>query len=90
MPQPSNLIFRQVNRRDRHHIGVMIDWTACPDVERTPGKVSGAWCVKGTRIPLQAILDNAEDCTPEEIAGPDIFPSLTVDGVRRILAYARS
>lgn len=77
---------REVNRRARHHIGVMIDWTACPDVERTPGKVSGAWCVKGTRIPVQAILDNAEDCTPEEIA-TEIF-DLDVDVVRRVLRYA--
>jgi uncharacterized protein (DUF433 family) len=71
-----------------HHIGPMIDWTLCPDVERTPGKVSGAWCVKGTRIPVQAIIDNAEDYSPEEIAGPDIYPELSVDVVRRILAFA--
>jgi uncharacterized protein (DUF433 family) len=66
----------------------MIDWTNCPDAERTPGKVSGAWCVKGHRIPVQAILDNAEDCSPEEIAGPDIYPDLSVDVVRRILDFA--
>jgi uncharacterized protein (DUF433 family) len=47
-----------------------------PTPERTPGKVSGAWCVKGTRIPVQAIIDNARDCTPEEIAGPDMFPDI--------------
>src|SRR5262249_33516994 len=29
----------------------MTDWTNCPDVERTPGKLSGAWCVGGTRMP---------------------------------------
>ena len=34
--------------------------------------------VKETRIPGQGILDNAEECTPEQIAGPDIFPDLTV------------
>jgi uncharacterized protein (DUF433 family) len=65
-----------------------IDWSNCWDVERTPGKVSGAWCVKGTRIPVRAILDNAEDCTVEEICGPDIFPDLSVEVVERILAYA--
>jgi uncharacterized protein (DUF433 family) len=64
----------------------MIDWTACPDVERTPGKVSGAWCVKGTRIPVQAILDNAADATAEEIA-TEIY-DLPLEVVRRILAYA--
>lgn len=45
-----------------------MDWSKCPDVERAPGKVSGAWVVKGTRVPVQAAVDNAEDgYTPEEI-----------------------
>ena len=30
----------------------MINWETCPAVERTPGKVSGAWVFAGTRIPL--------------------------------------
>jgi uncharacterized protein (DUF433 family) len=36
-----------------------MDWSKCPDVERAPGKVSGAWVVKGTRVPAQAVVDNA-------------------------------
>jgi uncharacterized protein (DUF433 family) len=64
-----------------------IDWSHCPDVESVPGRCSGAWVVKGTRVLVQGILDNAEDCTPEEIAGPDIF-DLPVDVVRRILVHA--
>jgi uncharacterized protein (DUF433 family) len=67
----------------------MIDWTNCPDVERSADTLCGAWRIKGTRIPVQAILDNAEDCTPEEIAGPDIYPDLPVDVVRRVLRFAR-
>jgi len=39
----------------------MIDWSQCPDVERIPGKVSGAWLVAGTRIPADAVLDYVED-----------------------------
>ena len=70
-------------------IGVM-DWTTCPDVESVPDRCSGAWVVKGTRVMVQGILDNAEDCTPEEIAGPDIYPDLSVDVVQRILDYART
>ena len=69
----------------------MIDWSQCPDAESIPDRCSGEWVVRGTRIPVQAILDNAEaGCTPEEIAGPDIYPSIPVDVVRRILAFARS
>lgn len=67
----------------------MIDWTRCADVERHPEKLGGVWCVKGHRVPVQAILDNADaGATPEQIAGPEIFPSLTVEQVRRILAFA--
>jgi uncharacterized protein (DUF433 family) len=72
----------------RAYITGMIGWTNCPDVERTADTLSGAWRVKGTRIPVQAILDNAEECSPEEIAGPDIYPELSVDVVRRILDFA--
>jgi uncharacterized protein (DUF433 family) len=64
-----------------------IDWSRCPDAESVPGKVSGAWVVKGTRLTVQAILDNAEDCTAEEIA-TEIFPSVPVEVVRRILVFA--
>jgi uncharacterized protein (DUF433 family) len=64
-------------------------WAHCPDVESVPDRCGGAWVVKGTRIPVQGILDNAEDCSPEEICGPDIFPDLDVETVRRILTFAR-
>jgi len=67
----------------------MIDWQDCPDVERIPGKVSGAWLVVGTRIPVDAVLDNAEDgYSPEEIV-TEIYPSLSLERARRIVAFAR-
>jgi uncharacterized protein (DUF433 family) len=65
----------------------MIDWSQCPDAESIPGKCSGAWCVKGTRVMVEGILDNAEDFTAEEIAG-EIYEGISVDVVRRILAFA--
>src|SRR5271168_3696633 len=65
----------------------MIDWSQCPDVERSADTLSGAWRIKGHRIPVQAILDNAEDCSAEEIA-TEIFPSVSLDVVKRILAFA--
>ena len=77
-------------QRSSVEIGEDIDWSQCPDVESIPGRCSGAWCVKGTRIMVQGILDNAADCTPEEIAGPDIYPDLSIDVVRRILDFARA
>ena len=66
----------------------LIDWSQCPDAESVPGRCGGAWVIRGTRIPAQGILDNAEECTPEQIAGPDIFPDLTVEQVRRMLRFA--
>ena len=65
----------------------MIDWSRCDDVESVPGRCSGAWVVKGTRVMVECILDNAEDCTPEEIAH-DLY-DLDLDAVRRILAFAK-
>jgi uncharacterized protein (DUF433 family) len=35
-----------------------IDWSQCPAVETVPGKMSGAWVLRGTRMPVDAILDN--------------------------------
>jgi uncharacterized protein (DUF433 family) len=37
-----------------------LDWAQCPVVESIPGKVSGAWVLKGTRMPVSAIFENLE------------------------------
>jgi len=37
-----------------------LDWSQCPAVESIPGKVSGAWVFKGTRMPVQTIFENLE------------------------------
>ena len=37
-----------------------LDWSRCPAVESVPGKVSGAWVLKGTRMPVSAIFENLE------------------------------
>jgi uncharacterized protein (DUF433 family) len=67
----------------------MIGWSRCADAESIPGKVSGAWCVKGTRVRCQDIIGQFDaGCSAEEIAGPDIYPSIPLDVVRRILRFA--
>ena len=30
----------------------MTDWSKCPAVESVPGRVSGAWVFKDTRLPV--------------------------------------
>jgi uncharacterized protein (DUF433 family) len=37
-----------------------LDWSQCPAVESIPGKVSGAWVFKGTRMPVQTVFANIE------------------------------
>jgi uncharacterized protein (DUF433 family) len=38
-----------------------LDWSKCPAVESVPGKVSGAWVFRGTRLPVATIFENLED-----------------------------
>jgi uncharacterized protein (DUF433 family) len=37
-----------------------LDWSQCPAVEGIPGKVSGAWVLKGTRTPVKVLFENLE------------------------------
>ena len=45
-----------------------LDWSQCPAVESIPGKVSGAWVLRDTRMPVSIIFENLEyGATIEEI-----------------------
>jgi uncharacterized protein (DUF433 family) len=65
----------------------MIDWSACAAVEHDPGRVSGAWVFRGTRVPVAALFQNLED-------GASIqdfvqwFPGVSLDQVRAVLEQA--
>ena len=37
-----------------------LDWSQCAAVESVPGKVSGAWVLRGTRMPVATIFANLE------------------------------
>ncbi len=37
-----------------------LDWSQCPAVESIPGKVSGAWVFKDTRMPVSLVFENME------------------------------
>ena len=64
-----------------------MDWSHCSDAQRDPGKVSGAWVVLGSRVPVQAVIDNARDgFSPEAIA--EMFEGLPVERVRGVLRFA--
>jgi uncharacterized protein (DUF433 family) len=46
----------------------VLDWSKCSAVESIPGKVSGAWVFRGTRLPVATVFENLEDgMTIEEV-----------------------
>jgi uncharacterized protein (DUF433 family) len=45
----------------------LLDWSKCPSVESIPGKVSGAWVFKGTRLPAATVIENLEDLSIDEV-----------------------
>jgi uncharacterized protein (DUF433 family) len=46
----------------------ILDWSQCPAVESIPGKVSGAWVFKDTRMPVSIVFENLQaGATIEEI-----------------------
>lgn len=65
----------------------MLDWNQCPLVERVPGRVSGAWVFRGTRVPVKALFENLE-------AGARVddflawFPGVTREQVLGVLEFA--
>lgn len=44
-----------------------LDWSQCPEVESIPGKVSGAWVFRGTRVPVSAIFENLKSSSIDEV-----------------------
>jgi uncharacterized protein (DUF433 family) len=65
-----------------------MDWSKCPDVESVPDRLSGQWVLRDTRIPVQALIDNADDgVTAEEIA--ELYQGAGIERTKRILAFTR-
>jgi len=68
-----------------------LDWSKCPAVESIPGKVSGAWVFKDTRMPVSTVFENLEsgatideimewfDVTREQIAAVLEFAARSLD-----------
>jgi uncharacterized protein (DUF433 family) len=44
-----------------------LDWSQCPAVESIADKVSGAWVIRGTRLPVATVIENLEDLSVEEV-----------------------
>jgi uncharacterized protein (DUF433 family) len=61
----------------------VLGWTQCPAVEREPGKVSGVWLFKTTRVPVRALFENLEDSTTVNDF-PTWFPGVTHEQVESV------
>jgi uncharacterized protein (DUF433 family) len=63
-----------------------LDWSQCAAVESVPGKVSGAWVFRGTRMPVATVFENLEDgLTIQEVM--DQF-GVTREQVKAVLEFA--
>jgi uncharacterized protein (DUF433 family) len=66
---------------------VMFDWGECQHVERSEGKLSGAWVFCGSRVPVRALFENLETgATIDEFL--EWFPGVTLEQVVAVLAHA--
>jgi uncharacterized protein (DUF433 family) len=69
------------------HSHEALDWSQCPAAERVPDKVSGAWVLRGTRMPVATIFENLE-------AGANIdniiewFDGLDREQVKSVIDFA--
>ena len=64
-----------------------MDWAECPAVEQDPQRVSGAWLLRGTRIPVAALFQNLEDgVSLAEFV--ELFPGVTTEQARLVLEHA--
>ena len=63
-----------------------LDWAQCPAVESIPGKVSGAWVFKDTRMPVSTVFENLEaGLSVEEVM--DEF-AVTREQINAVLHFA--
>jgi uncharacterized protein (DUF433 family) len=63
-----------------------LDWSQCPAVESVPGRLSGAWVFKDTRMPVSAVFENLEaGATIDEIV--EQF-DITREQIKAVLRFA--
>ncbi len=63
-----------------------LDWSQCSAVESVPGKVSGAWVFRGSRMPVATVFENLEDgMTIDEVM--EQF-DVTLEQIKAVLEFA--
>ncbi len=64
-----------------------IDWSMCDAVESVPGRMSGAWVFRDTRLPVATVFENLEDMSVEEVM--DQF-DVTREQIEAVLEFVAS
>jgi uncharacterized protein (DUF433 family) len=79
-----------------------LDWSQCPAVESVPGRVSGAWVFKDTRMPVSIVFENLEagatideimewfDVTREQVVAVLEFAARSLDAPPPVQAPAET
>ncbi|HWE50703.1 MAG TPA: DUF433 domain-containing protein [Bryobacteraceae bacterium] len=62
-----------------------LDWSQCPAVESVPGRRSGAWVFKNTRMPVSVVFENLQDMSVDELV--EEF-GVTREQVQAVLQFA--
>ena len=64
----------------------ILDWSQCPAVESVPGRLSGAWVFRDTRMPVSSIFENLEygSSIEEIIENYDV----TLEQIQEVLEFA--
>jgi uncharacterized protein (DUF433 family) len=65
-----------------------LDWSQCPAVESVPGKRSGAWVFKGTRMPVSAVFENLQDMSVDELIEEFGVTREQVEAVLQFVAHS--
>lgn len=65
----------------------VLDWSQCTAVESVPGKMSGAWVLSGTRMPVATIFENLEDgASIDDIL--EWFDGLDREQIKQVIDFA--
>ncbi len=62
-----------------------LDWSQCQAVESVPGRRSGAWVFRGTRMPVSSVFENLQDMNVDELV--EEF-GVTREQVQAVLQFA--
>jgi len=66
-----------------------MEWSLCSAVDRNPAKMGGAWCFRGTRLPVATLFEHLDGGSSiEEFL--QWFPSASREQVHQVLAFAKS